>query len=188
MPGRATLEFDDISEVLQGVPQTYLIEHEPSAAELPVYTNRNGGAVGLTRITQSHGGDFCLPPTDIRYPDGPYITDGPADPHHVHPGIMDTGLYQNKHGGITITLDGIEIVQPRYNLIDVQSYLVGNAWHYAAVKAKATEKIRRVLCISQPKYYLISRTGYTPGIIKTWLHFLEIRLLTTLVPGIKLWK
>lgn len=138
MPGRATIEFDNISETLQGAPQTYLIEHEPSAAELPVYTSRNGGAVGLTRIAQSHGGDFCAPPTDIRYPDGPYITDGPADPHHVHPGIMDNGLYQSKHGGVTITLDGIEIVQPRYNLIDVQSYLVGNAWHYAAVKAKAT--------------------------------------------------
>lgn len=137
MADRATAEFGSINDILQGAPQTYIIEYEPAMADLPVYSSYTGSAVGLSRVAQAHGGDFCNPPTDIRYPDNVYITNGPADPHHVHPGVRGDGLYQTSNGGVTITLDGIEIVQPRYNLIDVQSYLVGNAWHYAAVKAKA---------------------------------------------------
>lgn len=137
MADRATMDVGNVADILQGAPQTYFIEYEPSMADLPVYSSYTGSAVGLSRVAQAHGGDFCDPPTDIRYPDPVYITDGPADPRHIHPGVRADGMYQNNHGGVTITLDGIEIVQPRYNLIDVQSYLVGNAWHYAAVKAKA---------------------------------------------------
>lgn len=173
MSNRATVEFDNIASVLQNTPQTYILEYEPEAAELPVYSSYTGSAVGLTRIARAHGGEFCEPPTDIRYPDSVYITNGPADPHHVHPGVLNDGLYQS-NGGVTITIDGIEVVQPRYNLIDVQSYLVGNAWHYAAVKAKAVAATELGYAWQYAKK---SRKGILQGVTKDLSDF-EDRIYT----------
>lgn len=138
MADRATLGVSSIQEVLGAAPQTFLLDYEPTASEIPVYKSSNGGAVGLTRI--SRNGDFCSPPTDIRIPDaGIYITGPTADVHDIHPSARaGEGMYSRAMGGVMIIMDGIEVIQPKYNLIDIQGYLVGNPWHYAAVKAKAT--------------------------------------------------
>lgn len=138
MADRATIAVNDMQLALGAAPQTFMLDYEPSASEMPVYKSSNGGAVGLSRIIRSN--DFCAPPTDIRDPGAEiYVTGPEASPADIHPGVhYDGGMYSKAIGGVMIILDGVEVIQPKYNLIDIQSYLVGNPWHYAAVKAKAT--------------------------------------------------
>lgn len=139
MLDRATLAMESIDNVLSAAPQTFLIDTDPTTSESPIYQNTDGRAVGLSRVVRgSDICDFCNPPLGHRDESGVYITNGSACPADVHPGIVDTSGYRIASGGVLIMLDGVEVIQPKYNLLELQSYLVGNAWHYAAVKAKAT--------------------------------------------------
>lgn len=142
MADRATFGFDNYETAAQAAPQTFRLDTDPLASEMPVYKTANGGAVGLTPLIRRNAGDFCDPLTDFP-PEHPFfITDGAADVSNVHPGALSStnpsNAYRYAESGVLIIMDGVEVIQPKYNLIDVQRYLLGNAWHYSAVKAKAT--------------------------------------------------
>ena len=139
MSDRATMTMEGWSQLSQYAPQTYVIDTDPATSELPIYDYTDGRAVGLSRVMQNGPcGDFCDPPLGRRDDNGVYITHGPASIKDVHPCVVDSRGYRITDGGVLILLDGVEVIQPKYNLLEVQSYLIGNAWHYAAVKAKAT--------------------------------------------------
>ena len=140
MANRATDSLDSYAQ-----PQTFYIDYDV-----------NGHASSLIPMTRGIDGLPAKP--GFRFPDsgnpfiptvppagggsrdqyGVYITDGAADVHDVHPALLGSGGYHGVVGGTMAVMDGVEVLQPVYDLVAVQNYLTCNAWHYAAVKAKAT--------------------------------------------------
>lgn len=129
---RATESMEHLES--QTPPQTFYIDYN-------IKTNESA----LVPVTRGVDGapakpDFSFPPMarPSRDPQGVYITSGAADVRDVHPAILGSSGYQGVVSGVMAVMDGIEVIQPVYDMVAIQGYLTGNAWHYAAVKAKAT--------------------------------------------------
>ena len=133
MPDRVTKSLEQLES--QTPPQTFYIDYNINTSEsalVPVTRGIDGApakpSFGFPPVARPSGRDS----------QGVYITQGAADPKDVHPVILGNGGYQGVVSGVMAVMDGIEVMQPVYDMVAIQNYLTGNAWHYAAVKAKAT--------------------------------------------------
>lgn len=138
MPERLTKSLEAMGSKIP--PQTFLIDYD-------INRNRETTLVPITRGIDGMPAkpDFSFPaspppamPFRGRDNYGVYITNGAADVKDVHPAILGSTGYQGVVSGVIAVMDGIEVMQPVFDLVAIQSYLTNNAWHYAAVKAKAT--------------------------------------------------
>lgn len=131
MPDRATESMEHMESQIP--PQTYFIDYNIKTKTTSLVPVTRGIDGGLAKP------DFSFPPMGkSRDPYGVYITDGVASPRDVHPAVLGSSGYTGVISGVMAIMDGIEVIQPVYDMVAVQEYLTGNAWHYAAVKAKAT--------------------------------------------------
>lgn len=133
LPDRVTESTEQLES--QTPPQTYFIDYNIRTKE--------SSLIPITRGIDGEPAkpDFSFPPmAGIKTRDsyGVYVTDGTADVKDVHPSILGSNGYQGVVSGVIAVMDGIEVIQPVYDMVAVQNYLTCNAWHYAAVKAKAT--------------------------------------------------
>lgn len=146
-------------ELSQYQPQTFYIDYDVKSKEtslIPITRGIDGApakpdfrfpANNMPPINNQPPSPFTPPPTppadphsgySSRDPYGVYITSGTADVDGVHPALLGSSGYHGVVGGVMAVMDGVEVLQPVYDLVAIQNYLTCNAWHYAAVKAKAT--------------------------------------------------